>query len=303
LIVGLYAFPMPAIRASRNVRDFIRDLCATTSAVSQSNLITIGQILREAGEISQAGHGVNAASATPLDVAMLLIAITVEPKLKDAVEDVRKYGGLVRFDPDDVPTITEDDDLFVPTGYALRHMLAKALKQCSSKGPRRFSSFRITLSDFKPEARLELADYRIDDSGDTRTGTIKLYFEPNELWGQQPEDKRKIIELDARLLNTAADLLKPNVAAANRAHQDASRNETNLPAPTGRPVPSDETPQAAKPEASTEHLKASETERESQAGFQSLGDPSGGIFSSSQKESLDDDPQNNRPDRLSACVT
>jgi len=281
---------MPAVRATRNVRDFIRDLCATTSAVSQSNLITIGQILREAGEISQAGHGVNAASATPLDVATLLIAITAEPKLKDAVEDVRKYGDLVRFDPDDVPTITEDDDLFVPTGYALRHTLAKALKQCSSKGPRRFSSFRITLSDFRPEACLRFSDYRIDDSGDTRIGTIELHFEPNELWGQQPEDKRKIIELGPRLLNTAADLLKPNVATANRARQDAGRNETNLPASTGRPAPSDETPQAARPEASTEHLKASETERKSQAGFQSLGDPSGGIFSSSIKENPNDDP-------------
>jgi hypothetical protein len=293
---------MPAIRATRNVRDFIRDLCATTNAVSQSNLIAIGQILREAGEISQAGHGVNAAPAIPQDGAKILIAIAIEPKLKDAVEDVRKYGRLVQCDVEDNQQDTEDGTSFVNPGDELWYTLTKALGQCSSKGPLRFSLFRITLSDHRPEAYLELALYRIDDSGDARIGTIELSFEANELWGQRSEDKVKIIQLNDRLLNTAADLLKPNVAAANRARLDASINETNLPAPTGRPVPSDGTPQAAKPEAGTEHLKASETERESQAGFQSLGDPSGGIFSSSIKEKPDDDSRNYRPDRLGACA-
>jgi hypothetical protein len=293
---------MPAIRATRNVRDFIRDLCATTNAVSQSNLIAIGQILREAGEISQAGHGVNAAPAIPSDGAKILIAITIEPKLKDAVEDVRKYGRLVQCDVEDDQQDTEDGNSLVNPGDELYYTLAKALERCGSESQLRFSLFRITLSGIKPEAYLELIRYRIDDSGDTRTGMIKLSFEPNEQWGQQPEDKRKIIELGPRLLNTAADLLKPNVAAANRARLDASRNEAGLPAPTGRPAPSDETPQAAKPEASTEHLKASETERESQAGFQSLGNSSGGRFPSSRKENPDDDPRNTRPDRLGACA-
>jgi hypothetical protein len=293
---------MPALRATRNVRDFIRDLCATTSAVSQANLIAIGQILREAGEISQAGHGVNAAPAIPSDGAKILIAIAVEPKLKDAVEDVRKYSCLVQCGVEDDQRSTEDGNSLVNPGDELWYTLATALAQCSSESPRRFSSLRITLSDFKPKACLELADYRIDDSGDTRTGKIKVFFEPNEQRGQRQEDKVKIIQLNGRLLNTAADLLKPNVAAANRARQDASRNETNLPVPTGRPAPSDGTPQAARPEASTEHLKASGTERESQAGFQSLGNSSGGIFSSSIKEKPDDDPQNYRPDRLGACA-
>jgi hypothetical protein len=293
---------MPAIRAIRNVRDFIRDLCATTSAVSQANLIAIGQILREAGEISQAGHGVNAAPAIPQDGAKILIAIAVEPKLKDAVEDVRKYGRLVQCDVEDNQQGTEDGNSLVNPGDELYYTLKKALTLCGNESPLRFSLFKITLSDHRPEAYLELSRYRIDDSGDTRIGTIKLYFEPNEQRGQRQEDKVKIIQLNDRLLNTAADLLKPNVAAANRARQDASINETNLPAPTGRPVPSDGTPQAAKPEAGTEHLKASETERESQAGFQSLGDPSGGIFSSSIKENPNDDPRDNRPDRPGACA-
>jgi hypothetical protein len=302
LIASLYASDMPARRAARNVREFIRDLCATTSAVSLSNLISIGQILREAGEISQAGHGVNAATATSRDVATLLIAIAVEPKLKDAAQDVTKYSNLVEDEPEEVSGEVESKDPFLTKGYLLRHRLAKELEQCSSNGERRFSLFRVTLSDTRPTAYLRLARYRVDDSGDTFIEFIEFSFGPNELSGQPPEDKRKSIELDGRLLNTAADLLKPNVAAANRARLPASTNETGPPGDADGPVPLDETPRAARPEATTEHLEASDREKDSQVGFESQGESLGGAFVPPHKGDPDDDARNARAGPAQPCA-
>jgi hypothetical protein len=309
---------MPRKRTTLNVREYIRELCARTNAASQTNLISIGQVLREAGEISQTVPGAYAAAATSKDGATLLIATAIKPKLKNAAEDVMKYGDLVQDESKDVPGDVEDNDLFVPTVCSLRHKLAKELERCSPDGERRFSVFRITLSDVYPTAYLRLAKYKVDASGDTFIEFIEYSFGPREQQGQQPEDRRQTIELDGRLLNTAARLLAPNVAAANRARLPVDIHENGPPDDTDGPVPpdasdsqganpgtdgDDETPRGATPEAThNTNLEASDRQKESQVGFTSQGDSSGGASAATPTEKSHDDDRRDRSGSAQPCA-
>jgi hypothetical protein len=113
-------------------------------------------------------------------------------------------------------------------------------------------------------------------------------------------------------LNTMADLLAPNVAAANRARMQAE-HETGPSEPTDEPIPfddltqaatpetnsSDNLPRAARPATTSAELEASDKEKESQVGFKSCGRSSGGspLPPTEFCDDLDD-----RPDRPSPCA-
>jgi|tagenome__1003787_1003787.scaffolds.fasta_scaffold20116500_2 hypothetical protein len=115
-------------------------------------------------------------------------------------------------------------------------------------------------------------------------------------------------------LNAMADLLVPNVAAANRARAQAE-HETGPSASTDEPIPlddqddltqaetpetnpSDDLPRAARPATTTADLEASDKETKSQVGFKSCGGSSGGS-PLPPTEFCDD---HDRPDRPSPCA-
>jgi hypothetical protein len=296
----------------RNVRDLIRDWCARTG-YPVSDLIGRGRAAREGGLILKGGHGINAPDATPRDGAMLLLSTIVGQFWKDVAKELKKYGNLVKVKAEYISA--SQDDFFVPDEWALWAVLTKALEKCGSERKIRFHLLRVTRSEIKPEAYLELAVFKIDETGDTRTGTIKLFFEANEQTGQRAEGIRASYEIDDRFLNAMADLLAPNIAAANRARSPAGKNETSPPVPTGRPAPpdasekeadetssqganpgndGDETPRGANPEAAPTHLEASDTETESQVGFESPGDSSGRASAATRKENPHDDVRDAR---------
>lgn len=75
------------------ISDLVADLAARLDIEAKS-IATVARHLREEGLISQGARGVNAAQATPLDAARLIIALMVEGKAKDAPQRVRDYGLL-----------------------------------------------------------------------------------------------------------------------------------------------------------------------------------------------------------------
>ena len=90
--------------------------------------------------------------------------------------------------------------------------------------------------------------YLNTDAGEKPRWTYELVFR-----NPDQEEKADVIEASYRLmgpaLNTMADLLAPNVAAANRARMQAE-HETGPSEPTDEPIPldDDDLMQAAKPE-------------------------------------------------------
>jgi hypothetical protein len=260
----------------RNTRDLMRDWCAITFYLL-SDLIGRGRFVREAGLLTQGGHGVNAPAATLRDGAVLLLSIVSARLWKDVAKGVEKYSRLplisttghdeitrTDFDPDEVP---------YPPGVLLIDVLIDLLEHCGSQREGRLSLLRVDRSETNPAAILAFGLYEITPAGETHTKTFFLTFM------RQTGKRHEVYEESGRLndiaLNAMADLLAPNVAAANRTRMQ-TEHENGPPGPTDEPLPSDETPRAARPATTTTHPKARRERDKSQAGLQSYGNSSGG---------------------------
>jgi hypothetical protein len=261
--------------ATRNTRDLMRDWCAATG-YSLPDLIGRGRAVREAGLLTQGALGINAPAATSLDGAVLLLSIVVSRTWKDAPKEVVRYGRLPLYKTDGHNPITrtdfDPDPAQFPPGQPLLGMLATALEHCGSQREDRLLLLKVDRSEATPEASLTFGTYQITPAGETHEKTFFLTFKQPIEWRDGYWESG---HLNADFLNAMADLLAPNVAAANRVWMQAE-HENGPPEPTDEPLPSDETPRGANPETTYTHQKARRERDKSQAGLQSYGNSSGG---------------------------
>jgi hypothetical protein len=261
--------------ATRNTRDLMRDWCAATG-YPLPDLIGRGRAVREAGLLTQGALGINAPPATPLDGAVLLLAITTSRTWKDAPAEVKRYGSLPLYKTTGNDPITrtdfDPDPAQFPPGQPLLGMLATALEHCGSQRVERLLALKVDRSEATPEATLAFGLYEVTPAGETHTKTFFLTFKQPTEWRDGYWESG---HLNADFLNTMADLLAPNVAAANRA-QMQGKHETGPSVDADEPIPSDETPRGANPETTSSHPKARRERDKSQVGFESYGNSSGG---------------------------
>jgi hypothetical protein len=263
--------------APRNTRALIRDWCADTGYLL-SDLIGRGRVVREAGFLTQGGHGVNAPAATLRDGAVLLLSIVAARLWKDVAKGVEKYSRLPLIGTTGHNEITrtdfDPDEVLFPDGTPLIDALIYLLEHCGSQGEGRLLSLKVDRSEANPAAILAFGLYEITSAGETHTKTFFLTFMRQT--GKRHEVHEESGRLNDIALNTMADLLVPNVAAANRARMQAE-HENGPPGPTDEPLPSDETPRGANPATTTGSQPEARRERDkSQAGLQSYGNSSGG---------------------------
>jgi hypothetical protein len=224
-------------------------------------------------------------------------------------------------DCDDCIERRDISDEILPSPYHLNFSLGKTfldslaeiMEFCSSQGTFRLEVLRVDRSETYPMAHLAIGVYVNTPAGEKRRWIYTLLFRPTD-----PKKSADVIEVSYRLtgpaLNTMADLLAPNVAAANRAPMQAE-HETGPSEPTDEPIPLDDLPQAAKPTTNpsdnlpraarpattSADLEANGKEKESQVGFKSCGRSSGGS-SLPPTELYDDRDLDDRPDRPSPCA-
>jgi hypothetical protein len=138
----------------------------------------------------------------------------------------------------------------------------------------RLEVLKVDRSEKFPLGSLTVGVYLNTDAGEKPRWTYNLVFR-----NPDQEKKADVIEISYRLmgpaLNTMADLLAPNVAAANRARMQA-KHENGPSVDADGPLPSDETPRAARPATTNTHPKARRERDKSQVGFESYGNSSGG---------------------------
>jgi hypothetical protein len=166
----------------------------------------------------------------------------------------------------------DPDPAQFPPGQPLLGMLATALEHCGSQRVERLLALKVDRSEATPEATLAFGLYEVTPAGETHTKTFFLTFKQPTEWRDGYWESG---HLNADFLNTMADLLAPNVAAANRA-QMQGKHETGPSVDADEPIPSDETPRGANPETTSSHPKARRERDKSQVGFESYGNSSGG---------------------------
>jgi hypothetical protein len=260
----------------RNTRDLMRDWCAATG-YSLSDLIGRGRAVREAGFLTQGGHGINAPAATIRDGAVLLLSIVASRLSKDVAKGVEKYHSLPLISTignDEITRTEFDADLEdYPHGMPLLDALTQLLEHCGTRREVCLRSLKVDRSKANPSALLAFGIYETTPAGETHTKTFFLTFlRPT---GQRQEVHEESGRLNDIALNTMADLLAPNVAAANRARMQA-KHENGPSVDADGPLPSDETPRAARPATTNTHPKARRERDKSQVGFESYGNSSGG---------------------------
>jgi hypothetical protein len=260
----------------RNTRDLMRDWCAATG-YPLSDLIGRGRAVREAGFLTQGGHGINAPAATLRDGAALLLSIVAARLWKDVAKGMEKYSSLplIKTTGNDETTRTEFDPDPLPfrNGMPLLDVLTQLLEHCGTRCEARLSALRVDRSETNPSAVLAFGIYETAPAGEIHTKTFFLTFlRPT---GQRQEVHEESGRLNDIALNTMADLLAPNVAAANRARMQATP-ENGPSVDADEPLPSDETPRGANPETTKAHQKARRERDKSQAGLKSCGASSGG---------------------------
>jgi hypothetical protein len=254
--------------ATRNTRDLMRDWSAATGR-PLSDLIGRGRAVREAGLLTQGGHGVNAPAATLRDGAVLLLSIVVARLWKDVAKGVEKYSllPLIKttghneitrrdYDPEEVP---------LPDGTPLIDALIYLLEHCGSQREARLLLLKVDRSETNPSADLAFGLYEITPDGETHTKTFFLTFMRQT--GKQHEVYEESGRLNDIALNTMADLLADNLRSTHENGPSVDADE---------PLPSDETPRAGKPATTNTHPKARRERDKSQAGLQSYGNSSGG---------------------------
>ena len=251
------------------------------------------------GLLTEGPHGDRALPATSQDAAVLLLSFIAADSWRDVPRAVREYGSLTLKKVECHDWI-ENRDISPETlqfpyylrfslGRTLLNSLAEMLEFCRSQGIFRLENLRLDRSETYPIGHLVIGVYVNTPAGEDRRWYYTLRFEPTN-----SKKSADVIEVSYRLmgpaLNTMADLLAPNVAAANRARMQAE-HETGPSEPTDEPIPlddddlmqaakpttnpSDNLPRAARPATTSADLEANGKERESQVSFESYGRSSG----------------------------
>jgi hypothetical protein len=304
----------------RNHRSLQREWCAKMGIPERDGLGR-HRYARGNGLLTEGPHGDRALPATSQDAAVLLLSFIAADSWRDVPRAVREYGSLTLKKVECHDWI-ENRDISPETlqfpyylrfslGKTLLNSLAEMLEFCSSQGTFRLEDLRLDRSETCPAGFLGIGVYVNTPAGEKLRWLYSLFFHHPD-----PKESAHVIEVSYRLmgraLNTMADLLAPNVAAANRAPMQAE-HETGPSEPTDEPIPLDDLPQAAKPTTNpsdnlpraarpattSADLEANGKERESQVSFESYGRSSGGS-SLPLTESYDD--RFDRPDRPSPCV-
>jgi hypothetical protein len=214
---------------------------------------------REDELLTPGPHGERALPAIPLDAGVLLLSFIAPHSLRDVPRAVRKYGSLVLMDVKCLDWIEEryiNPDTLQPPyclHFSLRKtllsILAEMLEICGSQRMFRLEVLRVDRSEAFPVGYLTIGVYVNTSAGEDLRWTYDLVFR-----NLDQKEGADVIEASYRLmgpaLNTMADLLAPNVAAANRARMQAE-HETGPSEPTDEPIPLDDLTQAATPENQT----------------------------------------------------
>ena len=290
----------------RNHRSLQREWCAKMGIPERDGLGR-HRYARGDGLLTEGPHGDRALPATSQDAAVLLLSFIAADSWRDVPRAVREYGSLTLkkvechdwiekrdINPD---TLQFPYHLHFSPGKTLLNSLAEMLEFCSSQGTFRLEDLRLDRSETCPAGFLGIGVYVNTPAGEDRRWYYTLRFEPTN-----SKKSADVIEVSYRLmgpaLNTMADLLAPNVAAANRARMQAE-HETGPSALTDEPIPFDTLPRAATPATLDTHPEVNDKEKESQVSFESCGRSSGGS-SLPPTESCDD--RDDRPDRPSPCA-
>jgi hypothetical protein len=287
-----------------NHRALIREWCARVGIPDREGLGR-HRYARAAGLLTEGPHGDKAFPATSPDAGVLLLSFITAHSWRDVPRAVKEYGSLPlisvqchdmieekNINPD---TLDFHYRLEFSDGKTLLNVLAEMLELCGSQSIFRFSALSIHQSKTRPSGSLSIAVNTHD--GELHRWGYTLIFEKPDL--KQTENVIQVIYgLRGQDINTMADLLAPNVAAANRARMQAE-HETGPSALTDEPIPFDNLPRATTPTATDSHPEASDKEKESQVSFESCGRSSGGS-SLPPTESCDD--RDDRPDRPSTCA-
>jgi hypothetical protein len=290
----------------RNHRSLQREWCAKMGIPERDGLGR-HRYARGNGLLTEGPHGDRALPATSQDAAVLLLSFIAADSWRDVPRAVREYGSLtlMEVDCDDCIERRDISDEILPSPYHLNfnlgktllNSLAEMLEFCSSQGTFRLEVLRVDRSETYPMGHLAIGVYVNTPAGEKRRWLYTLLFRPTD-----PKESADVIEVSYRLmgpaLNTMADLLAPNVAAANRAPMQAE-HETGPSALTDEPIPFDTLPRAATPATLDTHPEANDKEKESQVSFESCGRSSGGSPPLA-KEYCDD--RDDRPDRPSPCA-
>ena len=250
----------------RTARTLAREWCATTN-LPWPDLDGRLRALRDAGD-SPKGAGRHTPDATLQDGAVMVLAPLVTPLWKDVPAGIRRYGtlkgsghgGFTQVSPTEHPE-EMCRDLSAPfVNLTLLDALMLCLRICRSDSEIRFVSLDITLSKYKPEAILRLCN---------RWLVFGIFFRetegPREGVPLEPTIDHKVME--AHTLTAMADLLADNLQSTHENGPSVSADE---------PLPSDETPRAARPATTGSHLEARRERDKSQVGFESYGNSSGG---------------------------
>src|SRR4051794_18493731 len=239
----------------RNHRALIREWCAKMDLPERDGLWR-HRYAREAKLLTEGPHGERALPAIPSDGAVLLLSFIAPDSVRDVPRAVRKYGGLVLMDVNCLDWIEEryiNPDTLQPPYHlhfsprkTLLSILAEMLEICGSQRMFRLEVLKVDRSQTFPMGYLTIGVYENTDAGEDPKWSYDLVFR-----NPDQEEKADVIEVSYRLmgpaLNTMADLLAPNVAAANRARMQA-KHETGSSALTDEPIPLDDLTQAATPE-------------------------------------------------------
>jgi len=198
----------------------------------------------------------------------MVLAPLVAPLWKDVPAGIRRYGVLKGSPHGGFTKISPTEraeemcrELSAPfVNLTLLDALMLCLRICRSDSEMRFVSLDIKLSKYKPEAILRLCNQWI---------VFGIFF-------RETEAPRKGVQFDPIIdhkvmqgsaLTAMADLLADNFQSTHENGPSVDADE---------PLPSDETPRAARPETTGPHLEASRERDKSQAGFESYGNSSGG---------------------------
>jgi hypothetical protein len=306
-----------------NHRALISEWCARVG-LPEGDGLGRHRYAREAKLLTPGPHGERALPAIPPDGAALLLSFIAPHSLRDVPRAVRKYGNLVLID---VNCLDLDEQGYVkpetlPPPYCLHfssgksflNTLAEMLEMCGSQRMFRLEELKVDRSEAFPTGTLSIGAYLNTSTGEDPRWIYNLFFR-----NPDQNEKADVIEASFRLmgpaLNTMADLLAPNVAAANRGGVQAE-HETGPSVPPDEPIPLDDDdlmqaakpetnpsddllPRAARPTATDSHPEANDKEKESQVSFESCG-RSSGDSPPIAKEYCDDRDLDDCPDRPSS---
>jgi hypothetical protein len=289
----------------RNPRRLALDWCAD-NGYPEAEGRGRHRIMAEHEMFSQGPPGLNAPMGTPRDGALFLLSTIVSPSIKKAPQEVSKFGAFPLVKARTNPSLVHGES--IPLGTPLLDALAECLERCGSHSELRMVSLQADRA-VRPAAELVLGLFK--DGSDKPSRTLTLTFMPTT--PVAAESQKKPIEYSSRLLSHAltsmADLLAPNIAAANRAFFAARgsgifaefRYENGPSVDADEPLPSDVSPRAAKPETQSDNLEASagSIKYQSADSSEACGRSSDDSLSSEKDQTNADD---DRPDRPSPCA-